>query len=474
MLITSTLLTLPFALIVHAQSDGLQVSTTQGPVIGTLVSPTVRQFLGIPYATARRWEAPTPPPSRSSPFHATNFSDTCPQALSSASASFLQLLGIDNSTIFVPESEECLTVNIWAPSISRKQHTAILLIHSCIVSEPKVVQSNFPIYNGKNIVRDNDDILVVSFNYRLNIFGFPNAPQLVSNEAKSQNFGFLDLDAVVQWVYDNIAAFGGDPERITLFGQSAGGIAIDAYTFAHPQDTRVLSSSLERANLHVELSVFPEPTSPSWAIVASAVGCSNVTDDVQLTCMKQVPFRQLEDAVIGAGINFLPLSDGITFFSDTPTRAATGNLPTCTTPRWVNSERGRLHWSHRRDNHGSAVFSDISPRPDLRAYHTSELPVVFGTFTSPTGPEKALSKFVQSAWVAFARDPAHGLLNLGWPQYSPNTTTLAQIGGFLNQTGISFSEGRLLDFACNSSETLDTVVAQLTALLGPAGIGFGF
>jgi carboxylesterase type B len=79
-------------------------------------------------------------------------------------------------------------------------------------------------------------VLVVTFNYRLNLFGQPNAPQLAST-TNSQNFGILDLDAVVQWVHDNIAAFGGDPARITLFGQSAGSGAIDIYTYWHPQDT---------------------------------------------------------------------------------------------------------------------------------------------------------------------------------------------------------------------------------------------
>jgi carboxylesterase type B len=81
-------------------------------------------------------------------------------------------------------------------------------------------------------------VLIVSFNYRLNIFGQPNAPQLAST-TNSQNFGLLDLDAVVQWVHDNIAAFGGDPARIVLFGESAGAVAIDAYTYMHPQDTIV-------------------------------------------------------------------------------------------------------------------------------------------------------------------------------------------------------------------------------------------
>ncbi|KAG6824898.1 hypothetical protein H0H93_001389, partial [Arthromyces matolae] len=87
---------------------------------------------------------------------------------------------------------------------------------------------------------NNDDIIIVTFNYRVNIFGFPNAPssQLPNDGSKSQNFGLLDIDAAVQWVYDNIASFGGDPERITLFGQSAGAMAIDAYTFANPHDTR--------------------------------------------------------------------------------------------------------------------------------------------------------------------------------------------------------------------------------------------
>jgi carboxylesterase type B len=87
-------------------------------------------------------------------------------------------------------------------------------------------------------VQNFDDITVVSLNYRMNIFGQPNSPQLGS-QSTSQNFGLLDLDAAVQWVYDNIASFGGDPERIVLFGESAGAAAIDAYTFFRPNDKRV-------------------------------------------------------------------------------------------------------------------------------------------------------------------------------------------------------------------------------------------
>ncbi|KAG5725294.1 Para-nitrobenzyl esterase [Termitomyces sp. T112] len=344
-----------------------------------------------------------------------------------------------------------------------------------------VVQSNFPIYSGKNVVRDNEDILIVSFNYRLNILGFPNAPQLLSNEIKSQNFGFLDLDTAVQWVYDNIAGFGGDPERITLFGQSAGGIAIDAYTFAHPQDIRVRGVIEQSGNLHVESSIFPEPTSQSWATVASMVGCGNGATFFSDTPARaaagtflRVPLllgsTQNEADFIGVSaeiatgftvLNFVEILDDLATLTDFTCPVGLTALDR------VNAKGPTWRYEYQ------AVFPDISPRPDLRAYHTSELPVVFGTFTSPTGTEKALSRFIQSAWVAFARDPAHGLQNIGWSRYSPNTTTLAQIGGVSNQTGITLNEGRLLDFACNSTETLGDVEAQLITLLGPIGGGFG-
>jgi carboxylesterase type B len=99
-------------------------------------------------------------------------------------------------------------------------------------------QSNFYAYDGQHIVRDNDDVLVVTFNYRLNVFGQPNAPQL-SSATQSQNFGLLDVDAAIQWVHLNIANFGGDPERIILFGQSAGGTAADLYSYMHPHDNIV-------------------------------------------------------------------------------------------------------------------------------------------------------------------------------------------------------------------------------------------
>lgn len=110
---------------IHARSNGLIVNTEQGPVSGTLSAPTVRQFLGVPYASASRWQAPTSPPKRLSILSATSFSDTCPQNLAPANLEFLKLAG--GQGIDIPESENCLTANIWAPGLNRKQKTAVLI-----------------------------------------------------------------------------------------------------------------------------------------------------------------------------------------------------------------------------------------------------------------------------------------------------------------------------------------------------------
>jgi hypothetical protein len=104
-----------------------------------------------------------------------------------------------------------------------------------------------------SVIRDNDDITFVTFNYRLNIFGQPNAPQL-NGTGKAQNFGLLDIDAAIQWVHANIGQFGGDPNRITVMGQSAGGVAVDAYTFAHPNDTIVKGEYLFRTLMRCLIS----------------------------------------------------------------------------------------------------------------------------------------------------------------------------------------------------------------------------
>ena len=114
------------ALQVNAQSSPeLTAHTEQGPVVGTLVTPTVRRFLGIPFATANRWEAAQLPPIRTGNFFAEKFGDSCIQQLSAFNVEYLVLSNTLGTN--VSSSEDCLSVNIWTPSANRKQNTAVMI-----------------------------------------------------------------------------------------------------------------------------------------------------------------------------------------------------------------------------------------------------------------------------------------------------------------------------------------------------------
>jgi len=119
----------------------------------------------------------------------------------------------------------------------------------------------------------------------------------------------------------------------------------------------------------------------------------------------------------------------------------------------------------------SGIFSDISHQPDLRAFHAADIPIVFGTygfspFGPPTNNEIALSKYVQAAWVAFAKDPQNGLVNYGWPRYNPLTNSLAVLGNSVNQSGVIFENGATYDLGCVASEAGGSLALILINLLG--------
>lgn len=122
----------------------------------------------------------------------------------------------------IPETgEDCLTLNVWTKPQAgegEEKKAVLVFIHggSFISGSSRV-----PVYNGQHIA-GNQDVVLVTLNYRLNIWGFPGAP------GKTQNLGLLDQRLALEWVRDNIAGFGGDPDRITVFGQSAGGGSVDS------------------------------------------------------------------------------------------------------------------------------------------------------------------------------------------------------------------------------------------------------
>ena len=199
--------------------------TVQGPVIGYQDIHNTHAWLGIPFAQPPvddlRWRAPQPAVSWQAPRQALNGGRSCKQ--------FWGILGgEDGQEGEAIGSEDCLYLNLWAPKfapgevpIDAQRLPVMVWIHG---GGNSIGTGN--VYRGHHLAADQNTI-VVSVNYRLGLFGWFNHPALRNTsqaaEDASGNYGTLDLIAALEWVQDNIGAFGGDPDNVTIFGESAGG-----------------------------------------------------------------------------------------------------------------------------------------------------------------------------------------------------------------------------------------------------------
>lgn len=200
------------------------VHTVSGLVSGTSGSaPGMRVFKGIPYATPPlgelRWRPPQPPHSWEGIRKTDEFGPECMQSPNAMGGPFRDLREKRE-----PISEDCLYLNIWTPAnSSRKRLPVMVWIYG---GGFKGGSSSLPYYNGEVLAKKG--VVVVSFNYRVGVFGFLAHPELMdeSPHHAGGDYGLLDMVAALQWVRSNIAAFGGDPKRVTIFGESAGSMAV--------------------------------------------------------------------------------------------------------------------------------------------------------------------------------------------------------------------------------------------------------
>ena len=199
----------------------LRVKTDKGVVEGKISSDgKVRAFLGIPFAAPPvgplRWKAPQPAVKWHGARDATSFGARCMQ-----STIFSDMIFRDPGP-----SEDCLTLNVWTPA---KKKNAKLPVMVWIFGGGFVAGGTSEArQDGTNLAHKG--VIVVSMNYRLGIFGFFAHPELAAESPQhaSGNYGLMDQTAAMQWVRRNIAAFGGDPENVTIFGESAGSISVSA------------------------------------------------------------------------------------------------------------------------------------------------------------------------------------------------------------------------------------------------------
>lgn len=201
-----------------------QVKTDGGIVEGmNAASPGVRVFRGIPFAAPPvgelRWRAPEPVRPWKGVVKASEFGPRCMQA-----PVFSDMIFRDRAD--KPMSEDCLYLNVWTPAKSAQDRLAVMVwfygggFQAGSSSEPR--------YGGENLAKKG--IIVVSVNYRLGVFGFFSHPDLTKTSGvhASGDYGLMDQIAGLHWVKQNIAAFGGDPEKVTIAGESAGSLSVSA------------------------------------------------------------------------------------------------------------------------------------------------------------------------------------------------------------------------------------------------------
>jgi para-nitrobenzyl esterase len=204
-----------------ATAGAAAVSPPAGPMVGKMVGPgdRVEAFLGIPYARAPvgplRWQAPQALEPWTEPRPCTEFGPCCPQP-----KTFLR--PVEGAV-----SEDCLYLNVWRPVLSERYRQGRLPVMVWIHGGGFTIGGGSqPVYDGTVLARQG--VILVTINYRLGPFGFLAHPALSKESPRgvSGNYGLLDQIAALKWVQRNIAAFGGDARRVTIFGESAGSVSV--------------------------------------------------------------------------------------------------------------------------------------------------------------------------------------------------------------------------------------------------------
>src|SRR5579864_7772255 len=213
LLALAILLLVPFHTVELKGTTGLVVKTTSGPVLGA-TERGVSVFRGIRFAAPPvgplRFRPPVPPTPWKEVRPALDFAPACPQ-----------LVDIDptenNNSVM---AEDCLAVNIWTPQADAKKRPVMVWIHGGGFIEGSARNTW---YDGATLSA-RGDVVVVTVQYRVGAWGFLELSEIGGRDyAESGNLGLLDQIAALKWVKQSIAAFGGDPDNVTLFGQSAGG-----------------------------------------------------------------------------------------------------------------------------------------------------------------------------------------------------------------------------------------------------------
>jgi carboxylesterase type B len=318
----------------------------------------------------------------------------------------------------------------------------------------------------------------------------------------------MDQHLAISWVKDNIASFGGDPSRIVLFGQSAGAVSIDLYSYSHQGAPLVSGLIMQSGTIGLGINS-KNQSAASWFATTMALGCGGTGSDpaAVLRCMRAQSTEAINAAMprppplaLGSAAFWPTVDDALVFADYTGRRPV--NIPLligtidyeigflralaelsglylpdaawemhsnaafqCPAARRASARiaaaagggRDQKTWRYRYFGAYEDLILVTSPY-GARAYHGSELPVLFGTFPAPGGgippptkDEIETGKYIRGAWAAFAKDPEDGLRHYGgghgWPVYKPGTASLIRLA-WNGKPGLNVERPEVYDSVC--------------------------
>ncbi len=286
-----------------AAADTNIVKLDQGQLSGT-VQDGVRVFLGIPYAAAPVGELRWRPPQKAALWtqvkSAEVFGPACPQPKQTEGGNF---------------SEDCLYLNVWTPAKNSGEQLPVMVwIHGGAFN---FGSASLPEYNGQRLAEKG--VVVVTLNYRLGPLGFLAHPDLAKESAHgvSGNYGLLDQVAALEWVRDNISAFGGNPGQVTIFGQSAGSRSVSLQMIS-PLSTGLFHRAIAESggpligSEYLSSNFNGDMTNAlrMGKDLSSRLGCDK--DAEPLVCMRA---KSAQEVVAAAACNTSVFDDGGLFFA---------------------------------------------------------------------------------------------------------------------------------------------------------------
>ncbi|HLJ44833.1 MAG TPA: carboxylesterase family protein [Bryobacteraceae bacterium] len=459
------------------------VKTSNGLVSGAPGrDASVHVYKGIPYAAppvgSLRWKEPKPAASWDGVRKADKFSSACVQA------------PYPKNSVYYnepePTNEDCLYLNLWTPAKSAREKRPVMVwIHGGALTRGS---GSIPIYDGENLAKKG--AVVVTINYRLGLFGFFAHPELTkeSDRNSSGNYGILDQIAALEWVQKNIGAFGGDPKRVTIFGESAGSWSVNclmATPLAKGLFQRAIGESgadfqplrklkeAEEAGVKIATSMgahsiaelreksadevlkagpaIAYPTVDGWMLPADVytIFANGKQSDVPLLVGSNAnefttltpPPTNLTAAAFKSQIRnrFGPDADKIlaVYPADNDDQAKESFLANLrdVTFTWQMRTWSRLEAKTGKSNVFLYFFTRPTPGPDSkrnRAYHASEIAYAFNNLTDDhpwEDTDRRLADIMSSYWVNFATNGNPNGKGLpAWPKYTEAADQSLELG----------------------------------------------